>query len=71
MTTSAAAGGAAARIAAGYETTAASVVLGSVVIEGVADPTALVRVPLAMFNPHGLLAEATGTGKTATLQVIA
>jgi len=71
MTTSAAAGGAAARIAAGYETTAASVVLGSVVIEGVADPTALVRVPLAMFNRHGLVAGATGTGKTVTLQVIA
>ncbi len=71
MTTSAAAGGAAARIAAGYDTAAASVVLGAVVIEGVADPAALVRVPLAMFNRHGLVAGATGTGKTVTLQVIA
>ena len=34
-------------------------------------PTALVRVPLAMFNRHGLVAGATGTGKTVTLQVIA
>ena len=62
---------AAQRIAGGYDTTAASVTLGSVVIEGVADPTALVRIPLAMFNRHGLVAGATGTGKTKTLQVIA
>ena len=41
------------------------------VIDGVADPTALVRIPLAMFNRHGLVAGATGTGKTVTLQVIA
>ncbi len=62
---------AAQRIARGYDTTAASVTLGSVVIDGVADPTALVRIPLAMFNRHGLVAGATGTGKTKTLQVIA
>ncbi len=62
---------AAQRIASGYDTTAATVTLGSVVIDGVADPTALVRIPLAMFNRHGLVAGATGTGKTVTLQVIA
>src|SRR5258708_18613073 len=74
MTTPPAATGgndAAQRIASGYDTSAASVVLGSVVIDGVADPTALVRIPLAMFNRHGLVAGATGTGKTKTLQVIA
>ena len=49
--------------------TGAAVVLGSVVIDGAADPTALVRIPLAMFNRHGLVAGATGTGKTKTLQV--
>ncbi len=62
---------AASRIAAGYETQAAAVALGSVVIAGVAEPTALVRIPLATFNRHGLVAGATGTGKTKTLQVIA
>ena len=62
---------AAQRIARGYDTAATSVVLGSVVIDGNADPAALVRIPLAMFNRHGLVAGATGTGKTKTLQVIA
>ncbi len=31
----------------------------------------LVRVPLAMMNRHGLIAGATGTGKTKTLQLMA
>ena len=30
-----------------------------------------VRVPLATMNRHGLVAGATGTGKTKTLQVLA
>ena len=34
-------------------------------------PAAQVRVPLAMMNRHGLVAGATGTGKTKTLQVLA
>lgn len=34
-------------------------------------PTAKVRLPLAMMNRHGLVAGATGTGKTKTLQVLA
>lgn len=34
-------------------------------------PTAQVRIPLAMLNRHGLVAGATGTGKTKTLQVLA
>ena len=41
------------------------------VLDTVADPAALVRIPLSMFNRHGLVAGATGTGKTKTLQVIA
>jgi len=59
------------RIAHGYDTQAAAVVVGSVVIGGTADPTALVRIPLSTFNRHGLVAGATGTGKTKTLQLIA
>jgi DNA helicase HerA-like ATPase len=36
-----------------------------------AHPAVQVRVPLAMMNRHGLVAGATGTGKTKTLQVLA
>jgi DNA helicase HerA-like ATPase len=59
------------RIAAGYATDGPCVTLGSVVVSGAADPSALVTVPLATFNRHGLIAGATGTGKTKTLQGIA
>ena len=34
-------------------------------------PDVQVRIPLAMTNRHGLVAGATGTGKTRTLQVLA
>lgn len=62
---------AAARIAQGYVTTAPAIVVGSVVVDGAVDPQAAVQIPLSMFNRHGLVAGATGTGKTKTLQVIA
>jgi DNA segregation ATPase FtsK/SpoIIIE-like protein len=39
--------------------------------DGVVAPGAVVSVPLSMMNRHGLVAGATGTGKTKTLQVIA
>jgi DNA helicase HerA-like ATPase len=45
--------------------------LGTVVVDGTTDPAAQVRIPLATVNRHGLVAGATGTGKTKTLQVIA
>jgi DNA helicase HerA-like ATPase len=45
--------------------------LGAVVLEEQAFPDARVRMPLAMLNRHGLVAGATGTGKTKTLQLIA
>jgi uncharacterized protein len=41
-----------------------------VVLDGQVDPQALVRLPLATFNRHGLVAGATGTGKTKTLQLL-
>jgi len=55
---------------AGYGFTEAAIVLGAA-IEGKAlhrDPK--VRFPLAMLNRHGLIAGATGTGKTKTLQLL-
>ncbi|PVZ12999.1 helicase HerA-like domain-containing protein [Actinomycetospora cinnamomea] len=63
--------GAAAAIAAGYATEAGAIELGTVVVDGVADPTARVRLPFATLNRHGLVAGATGTGKTKTLQAMA
>jgi DNA helicase HerA-like ATPase len=59
------------QIAAGYAVGGQALELGTVVVDGVVDPTALVRIPLATVNRHGLVAGATGTGKTKSLQVIA
>ncbi|TQM09724.1 helicase HerA-like domain-containing protein [Pseudonocardia kunmingensis] len=58
-------------IAAGYATEGAALELGSVLVDGTVDPAARVRIPLATLNRHGLVAGATGTGKTKTLQGIA
>lgn len=48
-----------------------SITLGAVVHQGECHPEPLVSLPLAMMNRHGLIAGATGTGKTKTLQLIA
>ena len=66
-----AASGAAAEIAAGYAFDGPALELGTVMVDGVTDPAARVRIPLRMMNRHGLVAGATGTGKTKTLQGIA
>lgn len=59
---------AATHIAAGYEAAGGGVELGTVMVDGTVDPSARVRIPFAMLNRHGLVAGATGTGKTKTLQ---
>ncbi|MEO8815255.1 MAG: helicase HerA-like domain-containing protein [Mycobacterium sp.] len=59
------------QIAAGYAIGGQALELGTVVVDGTADPSAQVRIPLATVNRHGLVAGATGTGKTKTLQVLA
>jgi DNA helicase HerA-like ATPase len=45
--------------------------LGAVVHEGQCYPGPIVTIPLGMMNRHGLIAGATGTGKTKTLQLMA
>jgi uncharacterized protein len=62
---------AAQEIAAGYATEGAALELGAVIVDGAVDPTARVRIPFATLNRHGLVAGATGTGKTKTLQGLA
>ena len=49
----------------------AAITLGAVVHGGECAPEPLVRLPLAMANRHGLIAGATGTGKTKSLQLMA
>ena len=49
----------------------ARVTLGAVVHDGACHPQSMVGIPLAMLNRHGLIAGATGTGKTKTLQLVA
>jgi DNA helicase HerA-like ATPase len=58
-------------IAAAYATEGEALDLGRAVHDGAVHRDAAVRVPLATLNRHGLIAGATGTGKTKTLQVMA
>ncbi len=51
----------------GYAFDGPALELGALVVDGTAQPDAAVRIPLAMVNRHGLVAGATGTGKTKTL----
>ncbi|MET9227527.1 helicase HerA-like domain-containing protein [Lentzea sp. NPDC003310] len=60
-----------AEIAAGYASQGAAIELGAVLVDGTVESTAHVRIPLSMVNRHGLVAGATGTGKTKTLQLLA
>ncbi|MFT4220478.1 MAG: DUF853 family protein [Microbacterium sp.] len=59
-----------AKIVAGYTFEAETLDLGALVNTDPV-PEAQIRIPLAMTNRHGLVAGATGTGKTRTLQGLA
>ena len=60
-----------ATIQAGYGFDGDAVQLGVLLDEGSPVVEAPIRIPLGMFNRHGLVAGATGTGKTKTLQLMA
>lgn len=47
------------------------ITLGAAMLDGETITNAFVNVPLKTLNRHGLIAGATGTGKTKTLQVLA
>ena len=60
-----------ATIQQGYTLEGATIELGAAIVDGEIHKEAQVRLPLAMMNRHGLVAGATGTGKTVTLHMIA
>ncbi len=55
----------------GYATKGGFISMGAAMLDGEAVTDALVKIPLQTLNRHGLIAGATGTGKTKTLQVLA
>jgi DNA helicase HerA-like ATPase len=54
----------------GYTCKGDYICLGSAILDGETIGEAKVNIPLKTLNRHGLVAGATGTGKTKTLQVI-
>ncbi|MGQ4414521.1 helicase HerA-like domain-containing protein [Streptomyces sp. SAS_269] len=59
------------RIRTGYAFTGPALDLGALLWDARCLARVPVRIPLPMLNRHGLVAGATGTGKTKTLQLIA
>ncbi|MDB2606684.1 DUF853 domain-containing protein [Zobellia sp.] len=55
----------------GYATKGDYIVMGAAMLDEEAITNAFIKVPLKTLNRHGLIAGATGTGKTKTLQVFA
>lgn len=58
-------------IVEGNTTKGEFITLGSAMLDGHTLKNAFVNIPLKTMNRHGLIAGATGTGKTKTLQVLA
>ena len=54
----------------GYASKGESIVLGAALLDGEAISETQVKIPLKTLNRHGLIAGATGTGKTKTIQVL-
>lgn len=55
----------------GYTTKGDYIYLGAGMLDGEVHSEAAVKIPLKTLNRHGLIAGATGTGKSKTLQIIA
>lgn len=56
-------------IEAGYQCTGPHITLGTVMFNQEAVPSTHINIPLKSLNRHGLIAGATGTGKTKTVQL--
>ncbi len=48
-----------------------TITMGGAIYEGECINNLKIKIPLKTLNRHGLIAGATGTGKTKTLQVLA
>ncbi|WP_343485584.1 helicase HerA-like domain-containing protein [Allomuricauda sp. d1] len=59
------------QIEKGYTTKGDYITMGAGMVNGETIKEAFIKVPLKTLNRHGLIAGATGTGKTKTLQVMA
>ncbi len=55
----------------GYKFEGESIILGASIYEQEVNGENFIRIPLSTLNRHGLIAGATGTGKSKTLQIIA
>ncbi len=58
-------------VQAGYDFGVPTFTVGAYLEDGAPVPDVHVKLPLGMMNRHGLVAGATGTGKTRTLQLLA
>ena len=58
-------------IQTGYQFKGDALEMGAAILDGSPVGACKVRIPLKTLNRHGLIAGATGTGKTVTLQIIA
>jgi DNA helicase HerA-like ATPase len=54
----------------GYASKGESIIIGGAILDGEPIADAFVKIPLKTLNRHGLIAGATGTGKTKTIQVL-
>ncbi|MEZ5054124.1 MAG: helicase HerA-like domain-containing protein [Chitinophagales bacterium] len=54
----------------GYTFKGASITIGGGMLDAAAVPNTHIKLPLKTLNRHGLIAGATGTGKTKSIQAI-
>ena len=57
-------------ITEGNKTKGEFIILGAAMLDGETITDALVKIPLKTLNRHGLIAVATGTGKTKTYKLL-
>lgn len=60
-----------AELTEGYTFKGDSIILGTAIYNGEPQQNLHIKIPLSTINRHGLIAGATGTGKTKTVQVFA